>query len=166
MTDYHYNPKRFWAKVDQRGPKDCWEWTASLSQEGYGHFTVRDNGKHRPAGAHRVAYQEANGAIPDGMHIDHICHNTVCVNPAHLRLATPKQNMEHRKGARSDSRSGIRGVMWDADRNSWKAHVKHAGKGFYVGNFPSLAEAVTAVTAKRNELFTHNDADRTIGATK
>jgi len=38
--------------------------------------------------------------------------------------------------------------------------VKHFGKIHYVGTFDSVAEAEIAVVAKRNELFTHNDADR------
>ncbi|XWX91267.1 HNH endonuclease [Salmonella enterica] len=31
------------------------------------------------------------------MLVDHKCHNTLCVNPSHLRLVTPKQNSENRE---------------------------------------------------------------------
>jgi hypothetical protein len=42
--------------------------------------------------AHRAAYIEQIGPIPDGFEIDHLCHNRACVNVLHLKLATHKQN--------------------------------------------------------------------------
>lgn len=41
---------------------------------------------------HRVAWEERNGSIPDGMFIDHTCRNRACVNLEHLRLVTPRIN--------------------------------------------------------------------------
>jgi hypothetical protein len=67
---------------------------------------------------------------------------------------------KNRRGANADSRSGIRGVSWCRPRRCWVAYIGHNGKRLYIGGFPSLAEAEAAVIAKRNELFTHNEADR------
>lgn len=54
--------------------------------------------------AHRVAYEEAFGPIPNGMHLDHLCQNTLCRNPCHLEAVPPSENtrrmMEARKGLR------------------------------------------------------------------
>ena len=70
---------------------DCWIWTASRNNKGYG---VASNGKGGSMLAHRKAYQAVHGTIPDGHEIDHLCENKPCVNPAHLEAVTPE---EHRR---------------------------------------------------------------------
>lgn len=153
--------ERFWQKVDSSKPSDqCWPWLAATNEQtGYGF--VNRNG--RPVHAHRVAYELAVGQIPDGMHVDHVCHNRKCVNPAHLRPATPKQNTENHSGPQSNGSSGYRGVSWNKNRQAWIARVTHRGKEYGCGAFQTREEAADAARAKRNELFTHNDLDR-IGA--
>jgi hypothetical protein len=42
--------------------------------------------------AHRLAWEQANGPIPDGMCVCHRCNHKPCVNPDHLYLATSRQN--------------------------------------------------------------------------
>lgn len=145
--------KRFWHKVDKSG--DCWLWTAVKHRKGYGQF---GNGQ-KIVQAHRFSYELANGPIPDGMQVDHRCHNRACVNPAHLRLATNKQNIENVSGARSDSGTGVRGVQRTRS-GKYSAKVRHHGKNYHLGTFATVADAEAAVIARRNELFTHNDLDR------
>lgn len=134
---------------------DCTLWTGSHNNAGYGQ--MRDGG--RSVLVHRWSYEQANGPIPHGLDIDHICHNTLCINPNHLRLATRKQNAEHKLKARSDSRTGVRGVR-KTIRGTWVAYVSHRGKYIHVGTFPTASEAGEAARKKRNELYTHNDLDR------
>lgn len=110
--------------------------------------------------AHRLSYKFTRGPIPDGMQIDHICHNRACVNPEHLRLATNKQNMENPAGLRVDNTSGHQGVTWDRSCGKWKANVHHNGRNVSAGRYASKEAAAQAVARKRCELFTHNDADR------
>lgn len=54
---------RFSARVDRRGPDDCWEWVGSLSVKGYGLIRLG----RKTIRAHRLAFEVANGAIPDGL---------------------------------------------------------------------------------------------------
>lgn len=147
--------QRFWSKVDKSG--DCWTWTAHVMPLGYGLFT-RTGGGH--VLAHRFAHELEHGPIPAGMEVDHRCFNRACVNPDHLRLATHKQNNEHRKGAHRNSKSGIRGVYWREDCQKWEVKVGHHGKSNHIGLFTSAAEAEAVAIATRKQLFTHNDVDR------
>lgn len=146
--------ERFWPKVDKSN--ECWTWTASKDRYGYGRFKVR--GKSRLA--HRVSFLMQKNYLPEGMLLDHICHNRSCVNPDHLRLVTNKQNMENRAGLDRNNRSGVRGVYWSKQDKKWKATVYHNLKQIHVGYFSSIESAESAVIEMRNKLFTHNDLDR------
>lgn len=147
--------ERFWAKVDKTD--SCWNWTATVTSKYYGSYRVD---RRRTVPAHRFAYELAVGPIPDDMEIDHRCHNTRCVNPSHLRLATPSQNCENRRGARSDSASGVRGVGWSACHQRWIARVYHKGRYVYSRSFRNREDAERAVISARNRYHTFNDMDR------
>jgi hypothetical protein len=58
---------------------------------GYGYFNIRAGLNNFPA--HRVAYQEFVGPIPDGYVIDHLCRNPPCCNPAHLEAVPFRVNL-------------------------------------------------------------------------
>jgi len=151
--------ERLWAKVDKSG--ECWEWTGCRDEDGYGRILITKNGKNQSTTAHRLAYILAKGEVAPNVKIDHTCHNHGCVNLSHLRPATHKENMENRAGAqRNNTTSGVRGVCWNKRQRKWVGQIKHGGKVIHIGVFTDLAEAETAVIAKRNELFTHNDLDR------
>ncbi|EBZ3482031.1 HNH endonuclease [Salmonella enterica subsp. enterica serovar Infantis] len=123
-------------------------------------------GPRTPAGrvfwsSHRLSWFLKYGDIPPGMLVDHKCHNTLCVNPSHLRLVTPKQNSENREGpAITRNSSGKRGVRWNPQVGKWHACYSHNGKAHCVGFFDDLEEAAEAARRARNKVFTHNDADR------
>lgn len=84
---------RFWEKVDKSG--ECWLWTGGCGKSiGYGTFWDGE----RQACAHRWAYEDRNGPIPVGSHIDHLCRTPACVRPDHLEAVSPAEN-----NRRSDS---------------------------------------------------------------
>ncbi|MEW1813261.1 HNH endonuclease signature motif containing protein [Pseudarthrobacter phenanthrenivorans] len=144
--------ERFWAKVDKSG--ECWIWTAARYGSGYGAFRVSPEIGTRAA--HRCAWELSRGEIPPGKFLDHMCHNRPCVNPAHLRVVSNKENGENRAPMES------RGVAWRKDRQKWRARVTHNCKEYFAGYFDSHEDAAKAARALRNELFTHNDLDRTL----
>jgi hypothetical protein len=155
--------ERFWAKVDRNGPMSrlgtcCWVWTGCLLDSEYGQFW---NGQ-KLVRAHRMAWQLSEGPVPEGLIPDHRCHNHSCVRFDHLRLATWKQNLENRSGPNRNSTSGVQGVSWMPGRNKWRARVRHNGRDHFAGHFDDLHDAEAAAIAKRNELYTFNDLDRTM----
>ena len=83
--------ERFWPKVEKT--EECWNWKASLNGRGYGQIGVVINGKPKNCVAHRIAYELVKGPIPEGLTLDHLCRNRLCVNPDHLEPVTNKENI-------------------------------------------------------------------------
>lgn len=126
---------------------DCLVWTGATTNRGYGNITV--DGKSQPA--HRYAWTVQRGEIPDGMHIDHICHNRACVNVEHLRLATPSQNAWNHSGPQKNSTTGVRNVY--RRRNSWRVKIRKNGVLHHFGDFPTVEEASRVAEQARIDLF-------------
>lgn len=77
---------KLYSQVDANG---CWVWTRKIDRHGYGHVSVRGVDSL----AHRAAYAELVGPIPEGLTIDHLCKQTKCVNPRHLEPVTVRENI-------------------------------------------------------------------------
>ena len=102
--------RAFWSKVSIRNnTKDCWEWNGARRPKGYGNVRINK----RCMQSHRVAFELANGSIPDGYMVCHICDNPPCCNPSHLMLGVAKSNAADMliKNRQKSRESAARGVV-------------------------------------------------------
>ncbi len=84
------HPQRATARFMVDAESGCYLWQGSkMSRTGYGVLKVDG----RRIGAHRHFYEVAHGPIPDGLVIDHLCRNPLCVNPSHLEAVTDAVNV-------------------------------------------------------------------------
>lgn len=68
----------------------CWNWVGGQSSDGYGVWSLRGAVTRR---AHRIMYERHKGPIPQGLQLDHLCRNRLCVNPDHLEPVTNRENI-------------------------------------------------------------------------
>lgn len=94
--------------VEMTGTPGCWPWIGYIDRNGYGMASVRWKRGNVPVG--RAAWVLINGPVPDGMELDHRCHNDdlrcpggrmclhrACGNPGDLDLVTPSENCLRRE---------------------------------------------------------------------
>lgn len=103
--------ERVEAAISPEPTTGCWLW-AGAACGGYGN--IWDG---RPRRAHRVVYELRVGPIPPGLQLDHLCRNTMCVNPRHLEPVTAREN-----NRRSRSPSALNAIKT-------KCHAGHALSG-------------------------------------
>lgn len=130
------NEVRFKDKFVVNEITGCWNWIAckcASSPRGkgkqvkwfYGYFSKRtDNGELRQVLAHRMAYELYKGVIPGGMELDHLCGNTLCVNPGHLEPVTHKENIRRGYALKPLVTHCKHGHEYDEKNTYWK---KRAG---------------------------------------
>ena len=83
---------------------DCWDWLGSIDANGYARLWFDNTWLY----AHRVVWELLKGPIPEGMDLDHECHNLAahaglcgatgclhrrCSNPSHLVVKTRRGNL-------------------------------------------------------------------------
>lgn len=73
--------------------EQCIEWRGLRFSTGYGRLTNSERLRTGHLYAHRWLYEQFRGPIPSGYVVMHTCDNPPCVNPAHLRCGTVRDNI-------------------------------------------------------------------------
>lgn len=120
----------------------CLVWQRATRGRGYGVL--------RGVPAHREAYKSAYGEIPDGMVIDHKCHNPPCVEPTHLRAITVKENAQNLALSELNT-TGMRNVYFV--KGKWLARLRADGIMRYGGSYETFQEACDAAVALRAKYY-------------
>ena len=94
-TDPRYGPLFV---IEPRGyVTPCWVWQRCTNGNGYGQWK---NPKYATSVAHRIMFEMANGPVPKGSDLDHLCRNRICVRPDHLEVVTRKENARRGLGTK------------------------------------------------------------------
>lgn len=71
----------------------CWVWPYTKNSGGYGHI-----GKGKKVyEAHKFLFEIILRPVPANSELDHICGNTLCVNPSHLEPVSHAENCRRGK---------------------------------------------------------------------
>ena len=113
-------PTRFWQYVQARSD-GCWHWLSSVRGHvgrKYGAFWYRG----KAVAAHRLSFEKLYGPIPEGLTLDHLCRNKLCVNPLHLEPVSVWENI----------RRGIGPTAQHARQtHCLRGHAFHASNTYY-----------------------------------
>lgn len=103
--------ERFRDKIEPQ-PDGCIVWKAARSN-GYGRCWF----KGKQYFTHRLAVILAGREIPEGLTVDHLCRNKLCVNPEHLEVVTLLENVMRADpgGWQRDKTHCKRGHLLDSD---------------------------------------------------
>lgn len=117
-------PPRFLVKVLTDAATGCWNWIGALRTKeykntvyAYGTFS-RDGRPDHIVLAHRFSYEKYVGPVPDGLEIDHVCQNKLCVNPEHLEAVTHQVNCQRRSKS-GPYRTAREASVMSATANPW-----------------------------------------------
>ena len=74
----------------------CLEWTKCFNTDGYPRtvWNGSSNGK-----VHRIVWELFNNKSATSLVVRHLCNNPKCINPKHLSIGTPADNMKDRDSA-------------------------------------------------------------------
>lgn len=141
------------AKVDDAdfGLISSFKWCARREKDTF--YAVRATSRNSPGGKSTMRmHRVISGAVHSDI-VDHIDHDGLNNQRSNLRFCTHTQNMRNRRGAISNSASGMRGVSKPRGRSKWLACIRVNKKTLYLGTYNSSPEASAAYAAANKKYF-------------
>ncbi len=120
-------PERMLQKISPEPNSGCWLWEGAWTTAGYGSMTLNYK-RYYP---HIYCYELANGPVPDGLELDHLCRMRCCCNPEHVEPVIHAENL--RRGmsplnARGKRTHCKRGHEFSDTNTKWYTHGKNTSR--------------------------------------
>lgn len=149
----------FWSFVQKdQNEQGCWRYDGYQDPRS-GYIKCVKHPEVDSRRSHRVAYFLATGDKAEGFEIDHMCHNTWCCNPDHLRPATRGENRQNIRPGSARGKTGVRNVYLASKPNAKKPYyvrLTKDGKEMWLGSFATLAEAEAEAIKQRKALYPYS----------
>ena len=118
----------------------------------YANGHVRINGKQKT-----IQLQRWITGAPKGAVVDHKNHDTLDNRDLNLTIVTYSENAQNRRGASSNSKSGVRGVSWCKHGNKWRVTIGINRVFKHIGMFDTIEAAeLAAIEARARHMpFSH-----------
>lgn len=130
----------------------CWEYQGIVDKHGYPFLSVyRYKNRTKPTSvfAYRYYFELWVGEIPEGMELDHLCNNPLCINPEHLEPTTRAENMRRAAERRTHCKHGhehsVHGFMF------WGTRKRRECKACYKNRLAKHAKQRREETKRQQE---------------
>jgi hypothetical protein len=124
-------------------------WCYRAERDGKQGYAVRHSkitGKDRLVYLHRQIVQPG-----EGQEVIFLNHDRLDCRRANLRVVSKQEARQHHR-VRSDSKSGVKGVRYNPETDSWSAYTYRNGHCYHVGTYYSQEQAERAYEEQvRNE---------------
>ena len=135
LLDYDPVTGLFVRKVERGGQK-AGVVAGNIDNLGY----IRVNVDYKAYRCHRLAFLFMEGVFPPDQ-VDHINHDRTDNRWDNLRHVTVQENQRH-CAIRSTNKSGVTGVHWNKEKESWDSYINVDMKRIHLGRTSDKEEAI------------------------
>lgn len=108
--------------------------------------------RRMPKEASRVIYMHRVIAnVREDQQVDHVNRDKLDNRRSNLRAASEAENRRNMP-ARSDNKSGYKGIHWDNNRKKYVVQICVNGRGYWGGRHKNLTEAISTYNSMATEL--------------